>query len=935
MSTADHISSRATREALLDRIPALALDIESDGQAIFQIGLRRKGKLLAVDARRQPGAIAKFIQQLAGLPRGTLLIGHNLKEWDLLILRRHGLETGRLLLWDTLRIEALLNPRLAQYSLQTTHRAKDDAELTWRLFCNQLSRLYRPEVHRALRSAEIPRDFLARHVDPIFQATAAAADAPDLSALEKERDAMLGIAAGDNSLLQPLQALRPASARPRHLLFPEVLLPYLKALPKAVFYGPEDDPAYHEVDPEKLQSLAGDRSYEADLLRAYLAACRRQRQAPLVGCLPEWLRRKISRKFAVGEYATPRRYRPPAAGSSGEVVHCFPAGGYPAMIDAANDPAQAEPDIILLYPEIDRITAQYELQAKPAALIDRALQHLHIWAKFSCGRSFYRVEAAEKAAILQAFGQEENRPAGMDNLWIEKTLSGSYILRGNYRDLKAAIRSRLPGAVIREVAFDQPGRKAGGEIHYASLKIPPRRKADPDTLLLNPETRYRDRYWTALSFMVKELSRNRPSVLFVASAPEVSKLSALFRQLGFFIPEHPALQRRIELLRQSQHPQRMVILPYHQLLPWIEKPDTNALQIIIESLPLQEQWVLNPGIAPAPAGQEAGEMLPEADDAADETPPDGAHSADAAPENGAPPATRPELLRHDPLAALSAMLPLLQLMTLRRRDAGEEGRLVILDSRLQPYRALAGKLPLQPLHLPVWKSPETYRQRLAEVQIYLQNLQPESNGFLEADWLGTFQNIFIGGQAFREEQQRYLQKIMPREQDILVTLPTGGGKSVLFQAPALYRGLHTHRLTLVVSPLKALMVDQAEALWRKGFWNNVEAITGDMPRFEIRDIYRRLAGGELSLLFVAPERFRSKEFLKALNFRLAADGAPEFWVFDEAHCISQWGLDFRPDYLRAVSYIQQERKNGAHAPVILLSATVTEQVFSDLERVFS
>ena len=166
-----------------------------------------------------------------------------------------------------------------------------------------------------------------------------------------------------------------------------------------------------------------------------------------------------------------------------------------------------------------------------------------------------------------------------------------------------------------------------------------------------------------------------------------------------------------------------------------------------------------------------------------------------------------------------------------------------------------------------------------------------------------------------------------------MSLPTGGGKSVLFQGPALLHGAATSRLSIVIVPLKSLMEDQVSSLAIRGFCTSVDYLSGDRQQYENREVLRRIAGGEITLLYITPERFRSRAFVTALQTRMMVDTRLAYFVFDEAHCISQWGQEFRPDFFHAYSVVKQYLgKNPGSLSLLLFSATVSEQVFMDISR---
>jgi len=172
----------------------------------------------------------------------------------------------------------------------------------------------------------------------------------------------------------------------------------------------------------------------------------------------------------------------------------------------------------------------------------------------------------------------------------------------------------------------------------------------------------------------------------------------------------------------------------------------------------------------------------------------------------------------------------------------------------------------------------------------------------------------FGHADFLPGQERALGAVLA-ERNLLVVMPTGSGKSLLYQLPAL---LDT-RLTLVVSPLIALMKDQVDELRAKGI--AATFVNSSLGLDEQRERLRACERGEVRLLYVAPERFRSGAFCDTLSRVRVARMA-----VDEAHCISHWGHDFRPDYRR----LKELREHIGSPRVSALTATATPRVQDDI-----
>lgn len=182
-----------------------------------------------------------------------------------------------------------------------------------------------------------------------------------------------------------------------------------------------------------------------------------------------------------------------------------------------------------------------------------------------------------------------------------------------------------------------------------------------------------------------------------------------------------------------------------------------------------------------------------------------------------------------------------------------------------------------------------------------------------ADLSELLHRVF-GHRGFRPHQQEVCEAAAAGR-DVLLVMPTGAGKSLCYQVPALARG----GTALVISPLIALIEDQAQKLSVLGL--KVARIHSGLPREDSRQACRDYLAGQLDFLFIAPERMRVPGFPEMLAKR-----KPALVAIDEAHCISQWGHDFRPDYRTLGQHLQALRPS----PVIALTATATPAVQRDI-----
>ncbi len=454
-----------------------------------------------------------------------------------------------------------------------------------------------------------------------------------------------------------------------------------------------------------------------------------------------------------------------------------------------------------------------------------------------------------------------------------------------------AINERKMLKAIEDVTWRIPGHPPGkdgtGNVPYQPF---------------NPASPKRIEYWLRLLPAIEAEADNGRAILFVQHKSEIDPLKRILR--------HSITGDRRSGLRRIGTVGGILILHESEWAPTLSEGVPHGTSLILERAPERVSDVIQAETAQVEEPEDGSEDEPLVSD------------VDLLKSGGQLAVTRPE------------------------PDVFEIGRMALwlresstasfhcLDARLWNRRA---EMPFATVPVPVKRrSSVTY-----EEMVFAGFTQTSGEFHLpeQSVWSTEISRMF-DVPALHAFQEKSLAAILLRKgiSCAYVERATGGGKSLIFQAAGLYRGEKTGRITIVISPLRALIHDQTTKLHQQGFALDVEALSGDMSRTDIEDAYRRIAGGETKLVFTAPERFRSPGFLAAIETRFSLDpgGEPEYWVFDEAHCISMWGLEFRPDYRKAAEYIRSRRSANAlpnGAPVLLVSATLTALAKQDIEAV--
>jgi len=227
------------------------------------------------------------------------------------------------------------------------------------------------------------------------------------------------------------------------------------------------------------------------------------------------------------------------------------------------------------------------------------------------------------------------------------------------------------------------------------------------------------------------------------------------------------------------------------------------------------------------------------------------------------------------------------------------------------------------------------RSQFKQVPGSLERLRNDDCGKAECKYCQSTFNInsnlekYFGLPSLREKQIEIVERMM-QDENLIAILPTGGGKSLCFQLPALIKADRRKYLTIVISPLQALMKDQVDNLVKKGIIN-AGAIYSGISQLERKEILEEIEKGKIDIVFVAPEQLRNKNFISKISQREIGS-----WIIDEAHCVSKWGHDFRPDYLyipKIISRLSGDEKTNI-PQIACFTATAKVDVIKDIKEVF-
>jgi len=865
-------------ERIWSELPYAVFDLETDGENV------REFALIADRGNESYVGETQLKTLLRSLRRQEIIVGHNVKNWDLPVLEKKGY-AGTAFVWDTLEIEILLNPCRYTYSLHTTHVAKDDVDLTDRLFKNQMWRLANddglcdrlreylpPRIKEVL--AELKQPYFAslfqRFEDRFFNELKDV-DPGIVRALEKVSE---GASSGQTLLIAPRE-LWGCVAKYVNVQFPEV----------------EGGIEYFPVSAHKIRQAGIANGYPQTVLECFAESS----PTPIVANLPHYLR---------VQYFPDEQLRL-VVKQNNSSVKCVDVAALEGAVGRGH------------YDRIFILGCEFGNRIDQHVLDEELVASDFLEKKVSIP---LRLASAGYTAFVRNGKVDEYRAMSLDELpqdarsvWAERLLNGKYRVCYNF-DCDAKITSFLKeqaDATIERTPWTFEDSDDGIRKIFLARSIESKNNNEIRESRVGFASNLRANYWCyqlKLLKAVAEKESDKPIVYILENDLELDAVRELAKEYGFSVPQMGGLVKCVEAIQQR-----------HNSLLIISREDFRSVVNLRIDVPFCFVW---DGMAvdkcrmmwrgQMPFGDEKRELGDEA-----------------------------RLKKVDPTvdtprSTMMAAWPMYEYYYRFIEANCSASTMCIMDPYFDDYNDLGDQWHVEIFAPRLWESMESYETELVVARKYLKSTGKLNGWLAEVSYgkpevaMDIIRDVFIPGHDWHTYQREILPRILSRKTNCLISIPTGGGKSILFQGPALYNSMLTNRLSIVITPLKALMEDQVLGLQRKGFHSNVDYINGDRSSQEIQQIYRKVAGGEIALLYVAPERFRSRAFVNALMTRIANDGGWEYLIFDEAHCVSQWGQEFRPEYLHVIQTCSELQKKFPDSCLALYSATVTKQIEDDI-----
>lgn len=866
---------------LKSHLSYVVFDLETDGDTIHEFAFKKTGYTTYDESEFQ---IDSLIDAINTTP---IIVGHNIKQWDLPILQQSHTLLAPAFIWDTLEMEILINPCRYAYSLDTAHNAKDDTELTDKLFWNQLFRLASDE-DLCLQLSE----FLPTSIEPILEQLRLSHFTHFLKETCNSEVLFQNLLDIDDNLITKLKTINEECNNQNAVIIaPQRLWNRIAEYIHLSFIRHDNKIDYLSLSEAKLiEQPLDDHFLQTVLLRF----CQKS-VTPIVANLAPYLRSHyFSNDDILSNYVT----------DTTTTIQCTDLSLVDSIAKDTN------------YTKIYFIGCELENRLNCYQLPD-LLNPTDFWNQKTSipmrmgGSSFTSLTTEERN--LDLFSEV---PKDATNVWLERMCNGKYSVNYNFNIYHklCSLNDKYGDKIIQIPWMLQ--KNNNNSIFLVRSSRP--QHFDYTQKRVNSTSPYRSMYWMyqlALLNSIHSTLHDLPIIYILEDKSEIENVQQYAATFDYYIPKDGTLVSQLDKI--AKHRKGLLIVDKDRFFEIADKRLHTAYCYIWDQMAVEKHrmmWQNQGAIGESTLNDKIVEIGSEIKSGSN---------------------------KDTYQTTLLSIWPVFQYYYQFIAANNINSQMYILDSFLEEYHTISNIIGCADIYsTTLWNDEATFQKDLEHAQCFFSDSgidkvpQDEKSINKAMDViLATLVPEHNGKRAWTDIQKQVLPEILSKKENYLVSIPTGGGKSVLFQGPALYNTSYTNRLSLVVTPLKALMQDQVRELAEKGFYTNVDYLNGDRTYQETKSIYRKINSGELAILYVTPERFRSRTFLNALITRMTHDHGLEYMVFDEAHCISQWGMEFRPEYLNVIKKCKDFSENYGYSMCIaMFSATVTDMIYNQINQ---
>jgi len=679
-------------------------DIEYDGHRIQELAFSQNGEIVSATSQKEiEDKLIEFNETISN--SNSSLAGHNIDKFDIPILKERITIPDGTGIIDTLILETLLSPTLKSFALDTPHNAKDDVEHTLKLLTNQVIRL----IHISENKLKKIEKFVdTNFFNLIIQLRKNISENPtELYSLfdSEKKNYFIRKEAGSEKIEEFTNYLSENTNAPTFIIAPKEFYPLLAELPNIQFGGNNSD--YSKIiSKQKVEGLL-DGSLEKFLLESFIEKCSIENKVPTYVNLPALIRNLLREKEISIDFLTAES----KFSSESESHFCIS----PEILDEKfiSQIQESNRTVIVLEGDLISVTIKEKIETLEYAIFQQRLNNDSYWIYFTGGQSRVEVKREDLKNLTT-----KNVAEHFEFFWIEKTSLDSFQVWGNF-NFKKFLKSMLAKNKVLEFPFSRDKLQK----ENCKYVIPKSGAGKLSITRYNPETRYRDRYWTFQTKLIEKVisDSSKPTVLIINQEDEKQKLYDYFTSTGYFVPQIISKPiRQVQILNEHQSNRKLLIITLNEIPEIVQSDELDGFNFIIDSFELEEKWFISKGTGYLTQAEKAESGLKFKNDNSQNSSKREDEEDDDENEN-----TNPISSSKDVFVLLKIQKPIIDYYRWLFHSVDKNSIVWLTDSRLGDFTGLEEEWKASKKFMPIWEDHEAYKKDYEIVKTYFPSPKPK------------------------------------------------------------------------------------------------------------------------------------------------------------------------------------------------------------------